>query len=74
MAPRLPQKPQKPYVTIRKQPIAKMQTTPVHICLDSQVLRWFKAKGPGYQTRINAVLLAFVKPRERAEAMERGPQ
>jgi uncharacterized protein (DUF4415 family) len=48
--------------------------TPVHIRLDSQVLRWFKAKGPGYQTRINAVLRAFVKARQRAEAMERGPE
>ena len=46
--------------------------TPVHVRLDSQVLRWFKAKGPGYQTRINAVLRAFVKARQRAEAMQRG--
>jgi uncharacterized protein (DUF4415 family) len=33
----------------------------VHIRLDSDVLRWFKAQGPGYQTRINAVLRGFVQ-------------
>jgi len=26
--------------------------------LDRQVLNWFKTKGPGYQTRINALLRA----------------
>jgi uncharacterized protein (DUF4415 family) len=40
---------------------------PVNIRLDAAVLRWFKARGPGYQTRINAVLRAFVRARERAE-------
>ncbi len=38
----------------------------VHIRLDKGVLRWFKAHGPGYQTRINAVLKAFVTARQRA--------
>jgi len=38
----------------------------VHIRLDQGVLRWFKAHGPGYQTRINAVLRAFVAARQRA--------
>jgi uncharacterized protein (DUF4415 family) len=33
----------------------------VHIRLDQTVLQWFKAAGPGYQTRINAVLRAFVE-------------
>jgi len=27
--------------------------------IDADVLDWFKAQGPGYQTRINAVLRAF---------------
>ncbi len=40
----------------------------VHIRFDAEVLRWFKAHGPGYQTRINAVLRAFVQARKRAEA------
>jgi uncharacterized protein (DUF4415 family) len=38
----------------------------IHIRLDPEVLRWFKAHGPGYQTRINAVLRAFVQARQRA--------
>ncbi len=39
----------------------------VHIRLDAAVLRWFKAHGPGYQTRINDVLRAFVQARQRAD-------
>lgn len=31
----------------------------VSLRLDAEVLDWFKAQGPGYQTRINAVLRAF---------------
>lgn len=27
--------------------------------VDADVLEWFKAQGPGYQTRMNAVLKAF---------------
>ena len=27
--------------------------------VDADVLEWFRAQGPGYQTRINAVLKAF---------------
>lgn len=42
----------------------------VHIRLDSDVLDWFRAHGPGYQTRINAVLRAFVRARERSEGNE----
>jgi uncharacterized protein (DUF4415 family) len=34
--------------------------TAVTIRLDRQVLDWFKAKGPGYQTRINALLRAYM--------------
>lgn len=32
----------------------------VHIRLDADVLAWFRGHGPGYQTRINAVLRSFV--------------
>jgi uncharacterized protein (DUF4415 family) len=39
----------------------------INIRLDADVLRWFKARGPGYQTRINAVLRAFVSARQREE-------
>jgi uncharacterized protein (DUF4415 family) len=31
----------------------------VSLRLDQDVLSWFKAQGPGYQTRINSVLRAF---------------
>ena len=31
----------------------------ISLRLDNDVLQWFKAQGPGYQTRINAVLRAF---------------
>lgn len=35
--------------------------TAVTIRLDRQVLNWFKGKGPGYQTRINALLRAYME-------------
>jgi uncharacterized protein (DUF4415 family) len=31
----------------------------ISLRVDREVLDWFKAKGPGYQTRMNAVLRAF---------------
>jgi uncharacterized protein (DUF4415 family) len=31
----------------------------VSLRVDADVLAWFKAQGPGYQTRMNAVLRAF---------------
>ncbi|HZF09243.1 MAG TPA: BrnA antitoxin family protein [Thermoanaerobaculia bacterium] len=31
----------------------------VSLRLDRDVLDWFKAQGPGYQTRINLILRAF---------------
>lgn len=31
----------------------------ISLRLDQDVLEWFKAQGPGYQTRINTVLRAF---------------
>jgi uncharacterized protein (DUF4415 family) len=43
----------------------------VHIRLDQAVLRWFKAQGPGYQTRINAVLRAFVEAKQPGEHVRR---
>jgi len=33
--------------------------TSISLRVDAHVLEWFKAQGPGYQTRINAVLKAF---------------
>jgi uncharacterized protein (DUF4415 family) len=31
----------------------------VSLRVDQDVIEWFKAQGPGYQTRINSVLRAF---------------
>lgn len=33
--------------------------TSIALRIDADVLEWFKAQGPGYQTRMNAVLRAF---------------
>jgi uncharacterized protein (DUF4415 family) len=33
--------------------------TSIALRVDADVLAWFKSKGPGYQTRMNAVLRAF---------------
>jgi len=33
--------------------------TSISLRVDRDVLEWFKAQGPGYQTRINNVLRAF---------------
>ena len=37
----------------------------VTIRVDANVLQWFRKAGPGYQTRINAVLKAFVEAHGR---------
>ena len=39
---------------------------PVNIRLDAEVVRFFRAGGAGYQTRINEVLKAFVAARLKA--------
>lgn len=41
--------------------------TPVSIRLDPDVLAFFKAQGRGYQTRINAVLRAYMEATTRNE-------
>lgn len=33
----------------------------ISLRLDSDVVDWFRRQGPGYQTRINAVLRAYMK-------------
>lgn len=32
----------------------------ISLRVDSDVLNWFKARGPGYQSRMNAVLRAYM--------------
>lgn len=39
------------------QPLPSKASIPLQ--LDQDVLEWFKAQGPGYQTRINTMLRAF---------------
>jgi uncharacterized protein (DUF4415 family) len=39
--------------------------TSVHLRLDSEVVQWFKARGKGYLTRMNAVLRAYVEWQSR---------
>ena len=33
--------------------------TSISLRVDADVLEWFKSQGPGYQTKMNAVLRAF---------------
>jgi uncharacterized protein (DUF4415 family) len=33
----------------------------ISLRIDEDVLAWFKAQGPGYQTRINSVLYVYMK-------------
>jgi uncharacterized protein (DUF4415 family) len=39
--------------------------TSVHLRLDSDVVDWFKARGKGHLTRMNAVLRAYVETQKR---------
>ena len=39
---------------------------PISIRLDKEVLDWFKSQGPGYQSRINAVLKAYMNGHRKA--------
>lgn len=41
---------------------------PVSIRLDREVVDYFKGQGPGYQSRIGAVLLAYVRSQEHNAA------
>jgi uncharacterized protein (DUF4415 family) len=36
--------------------------------LDSDIVDWFKSQGPGYQTRINAALRAYVQDAAKRRA------
>ena len=45
--------------------IVRPTTVAVGIKLDDDVLDWFKARGRGYQTRINAVLRRYVEAQRK---------
>jgi uncharacterized protein (DUF4415 family) len=36
----------------------------ISLRIDQDVLAWFRERGPGYQTRMNAVLRAFVEAQQ----------
>ena len=38
---------------------------PISIRVDREVLSWFRDQGPGYQTRMNAVLRSYMEARTR---------
>ena len=40
----------------------------VSMRLDADVLDWFRRQGQGYQTRINAVLSAYVRAQKKASS------
>ncbi|MGL4320974.1 MAG: BrnA antitoxin family protein [Paracoccaceae bacterium] len=41
--------------------------TPVSLRLDPDIIEFFKSDGPGYQTRINAVLRSYMAARKAAK-------
>ena len=51
-----------------KRPLAELPKPkkPITIRIDPEVLEWFQSKGPRYQTRINAVLKAYVQTHRKA--------
>ncbi len=44
---------------------------PVTIRIDKDILEWFRKRGRGYQSRINAVLRAFVEAQKPARSRPR---
>jgi len=46
-------------VVVRRGLVPPTPKTSIALRVDTDVLEWFKSKGPGYQTRMNAVLRAF---------------
>ena len=47
------------------QPVVKR---PISLRVDEDVLRWFKQQGPRYQSRMNAVLRAYMRAVRRGAA------
>jgi uncharacterized protein (DUF4415 family) len=50
-------------------PVAKRA---ISLRVDEDVLGWFRALGPGYQTRMNAVLRTYMKRRSEARDAREG--
>jgi uncharacterized protein (DUF4415 family) len=47
-------------------PVARKRQLTIRI--DSDVLEWYRRQGPGYQTRINALLRAYMQEHPRKNA------
>lgn len=50
-------------------PIVKKQLT---LRLDSDLIEWFKEQGRGYQTKMNALLRAYMEEHKRVAGARRG--
>lgn len=46
--------------------VAPVSKAAISLRVDEDVLRWFKASGPRYQTRMNAVLRAYMSKTRRS--------
>ena len=44
---------------------ARLVAPAISICLDAEVLAWFKRSGDGYKRRINAVLRSYVEAQRK---------
>ena len=53
--------------TTARQPAVAPQKQIVTIRLDVEMLKWFKAAGPGYQTRINQILRDHMEASKAAQ-------
>jgi len=51
------------------EPVAKL---PISLRIDTDVLQWFKAQGPRYQSRMNAVLRSFMAHRRQGGRQKAG--
>jgi uncharacterized protein (DUF4415 family) len=52
--------------------VAPPGKTSVHLRLDKDVVEWFRARGKGHLTRMNAVLRAYVEAQEGSARRRRG--
>ena len=50
----------------------RMSKEQVTLRLDTDVLRWFRARGKGYQTQINLLLRAYMDAHGRKHRADRG--
>jgi len=51
----------------RARMVMSERKVPISLRIDREVVEWFKARGSRYQSRMNAVLKAYVEAHRRAE-------